>query len=555
MKKVKLSIVIPVYNVEKYLEKCLSSLTKQIGNGCELIIVNDGSTDKSLSICKKYEKYKNVNIYTKKNGGLSSARNYGIEKAKGEYIGFVDSDDWVSDDYINNILAKISEDSFDLVAFDLFFINDGWESGSYKKLYNNFNSMDKHDFIKECFNPSYAWARVYKKELIESHMFPKENIWYEDMYIMPSIISDCKKIGYIERGLYFYRQRDNSITSKKLNDKTLGVIKAWENGINNVKSEYLKDYFLAVYKSIIAFMYFKPEYAENFLNFYKKYENQFKNNEYIKELIEKEEYEDLSEKILIPKKIHYCWFGNGKKSEIFNKCLESWKKYAPDFEIIEWNETNCDVTECQYIKEAYDSKKWAFVADYFRVKVLKEEGGIYVDTDMEFNNYIHKLLLNKAFFAFETSSVHGGMIGAIPNNKIINELYLTYLNDKFILDGGRLNTDFSIPIRISNILKKYTSIKLNGKQQHLEDDIMIYSADVMTLDMHNGQNIAEHHYEATWWDVTYGVQSYKYSVLKYYFHYVDKKASNTITKQKIVLFIKRIIPSPIKRIIKKILYK
>ena len=92
-----------------------------------------------------------------------------------------------------------------------------------------------------------------------------------------------------------------------------------------------------------------------------------------------------------------------KKGDIFEKCYESWKKYAPDFEIIEWNEANCDVNECAYVKEAYENKKWAYVADYFRIKILKEQGGIYVDTDIEFNNYIHKLILNTSFFAFETN--------------------------------------------------------------------------------------------------------------------------------------------------------
>ena len=104
---------------------------------------------------------------------------------------------------------------------------------------------------------------------------------------------------------------------------------------------------------------------------------------------------------MIPKIIHYCWFGNGEKGDLFEKCLESWKKFAPDFEIIEWNETNCDINECKYVKEAYENKKWAFLSDYARLVIIEKCGGFYFDTDVEVIRHFDDLLQNDAVSGFE----------------------------------------------------------------------------------------------------------------------------------------------------------
>lgn len=550
----KISIIVPVYNVEKYVDKCLRSIIDQSDSNYEVIVVNDGSTDDSLKICKKYEN-ENIRVFTKSNGGLSSARNYGISKAKGNYIAFVDSDDWIAPNYIACLNKKIQENDYDMIAFDVISINDGWESGDLIKLYYDFNENDKHEIMKNVYSPSYSWARIYKKELIENNKFSSKNYWYEDMYVMPKIVMDAKKIGYIEEGLYYYRQRQNSITSSFLNSKTLDVMHAWKDNLDVITKDYYDDYVFSLYKSIVSFIYFKPEYADEFLNFYKNNKKIFLNNRYIKSAVHDGTYEDLSKKKIIPKKLYYCWFGNGPKGKLFEKCYNSWKQYAPDFEIIELNEKNCDVNECRYVKQAYQCKKWAFVADYFRVKMLSKTGGIYVDTDIEFKKPIHCLTLCEAFFAFETCEVNGAIMGSIAKEKNINDILNSYLKESFILDNGSYNIHYPIPKRITDILKKNTNIILNGKYQKL-DNVIIYPADVLTIDVSNDACIAEHLYEATWWDVTYGITSYRYTVLKYYFQHVVDKCDNCYKesfKQKIKKIILKLLPKRLKRFLKKIL--
>ena len=142
---------------------------------------------------------------------------------------------------------------------------------------------------------------------------------------------------------------------------------------------------------------------------------------------------------MIPKKIHYCWFGGNPLPEMAQKCIESWRKYCPDYEIIEWNEDNFDISCNDYVKEAYEAKKWAFVTDYARLKVIYENGGIYFDTDVEVIRPIDSLLYGvDAFFAMESPGViaTGLGFGAKKGNSIVKALMDDYNDIHFLLEDG-----------------------------------------------------------------------------------------------------------------------
>lgn len=143
----------------------------------------------------------------------------------------------------------------------------------------------------------------------------------------------------------------------------------------------------------------------------------------------------------IPKIIHYCWFGNEKMPDKQVKCINSWKQYCPDYQFILWNEENCDFECNTYVKQAYSEKKWAFVADYFRLKAIYHFGGIYLDTDVELIKPVDKMLLFNAFMAVEQDlNVATGLgFGAIPNNNVIGEMLSMYERITFINDDGSIN--------------------------------------------------------------------------------------------------------------------
>ncbi len=149
---------------------------------------------------------------------------------------------------------------------------------------------------------------------------------------------------------------------------------------------------------------------------------------------------------MIPKVIHYCWFGRNPKSQLAKKCIKSWKKYCKGYQIIEWNEDNFDITSNPYTKEAYESKKWAFVTDYVRLWALYNYGGVYMDTDVQVVKSLTPFLeKEKAFSGFE-DAVHipTGIMAAEKGLPIIGNLLAAYDDMRFILPDGSLNTQTNV---------------------------------------------------------------------------------------------------------------
>lgn len=179
----------------------------------------------------------------------------------------------------------------------------------------------------------------------------------------------------------------------------------------------------------------------------------------------------------IPKIIHYCWFGKGKKSEIAENCINGWKVKLPEYTIIEWNEDNFDLEMNQYVKQAYKNKKYAFVSDYVRLHALFNYGGIYLDTDVEVVKEFNEMLNLNGFVGFEDKElVSTATIGAKKGNKIIEEWLKSYKDRVFENEGKK---DETTNVRVlTNILLNY-GMKQNNSIQNIgdSDDITVYPID------------------------------------------------------------------------------
>lgn len=207
---------------------------------------------------------------------------------------------------------------------------------------------------------------------------------------------------------------------------------------------------------------------------------------------------------MIPKKIHYCWFGTGEIPEKDKRCIESWKKYCPDYEIIRWDEGNYDIEKNDYMKNAYASKKWGFVPDYARFDIIYNEGGFYLDTDVELVKSLDELRYNQAYMGFEGGIwINGGIgFGAEAGNKVIKGLRDMYESICFINDNGELNLTPS-PYYITEYLVK-KGLKRNNQEQDL-DGIHIYPTEYFAAkDYDTGKisrtenTISIHQYNASW---------------------------------------------------------
>lgn len=237
-----ISVIIPVYNVEKYLKKCIESVIYQSYDNLEIIIIDDGSKDNSGKICDEYaNKDKRIIVIHKKNEGVSKARNIGIEMAKGKYVAFIDSDDFIDKDYIKTLYNQCENDESDLSICGTKDINSNEDVLRKSKKYKK--SINSEEGMKELLNEKYytcvVWAKMYRKELFEDIRFNEDTKIAEDLEIIYKLIGKSKRISVNTfKNLYFYRIREDSATVNEYNRDWKKEIKISEEILNFVKKEY-----------------------------------------------------------------------------------------------------------------------------------------------------------------------------------------------------------------------------------------------------------------------------------------------------------------------------
>lgn len=209
---------------------------------------------------------------------------------------------------------------------------------------------------------------------------------------------------------------------------------------------------------------------------------------------------------MIPKVIHYCWFGGGELNELSEKCIASWRKFCPDYEIVRWDESNYDVSKNEYMYRSYEAKKWAFVSDYARLDILYEHGGIYLDTDVELIGSLDELLQERAFMGIEYSlCIATGLgIGAEPGVELFRLLRDSYDNASFLREDGSLN-QAPCSYYQTELLKKLGYVQEDRRQ--VIQDVTILPSDILaSKDWSYGtycvteRTVALHHGAATWLD-------------------------------------------------------
>lgn len=242
----KLSLIIPVYNVENYIEKCLDSVVNQTIDDMEIIIVNDGSKDKSKEKINKYlQKYKEkIKYLEKENGGLSSARNFGIPHATGEYIAFLDSDDYVEPKMYEEMYNLAKKEDADMVECDFIWEYPNKSKEDIGEIYNSKKEMIEKARV-------VAWNKLIKREIIETSkaMFPL-GLRYEDVEFFYKLVPYLNKVSFIKQGYIHYVQRENSIINNQ-NSRTKEIFTV----LDNVIKYYKENDFYEEYKQELEYIY------------------------------------------------------------------------------------------------------------------------------------------------------------------------------------------------------------------------------------------------------------------------------------------------------------
>lgn len=247
---IKVSVIVPVYNVEKYLKKCLDSVVNQTLKDIEIVIVNDGSPDNSELIIDEYtNKYKNILSLKKQNGGLSSARNYGLKHAHGQYVVFLDSDDYIDLNMLKDMYVEVTKRKLDILVCDHYKV---YETNDNKTLIKSNLKYSNDDIKNYIISSPAASLKMFKRNLFDDDFLFTEGIYYEDLSLMPTFIVKTKKIGFIDKPYYYYLQRNSSIMhQKEFNKKQLDIFRV----LNNIKNIYIKNNIYEDYKKEIEYLY------------------------------------------------------------------------------------------------------------------------------------------------------------------------------------------------------------------------------------------------------------------------------------------------------------
>lgn len=432
-KNVKVSVIIPAYNEEKYLERCLKSVVSQTLDEIEIILVDDGSTDATYSICEEfYQNYSNkIIIIHKKNEGLGPARNTGIEMASGKYIGFVDADDWIDKNMYKEMYDIAEQNHSDLVVCDVkkIFVSEGKEKIEIS-LPNESSAIDIGEYIKEGLNPAYSWNKLYRREIWRKYRFKK--MVYEDLDIILTILGDCEKVSYIQKPFNTYYKRPGSITTTYNNIRLLDIMKAYEDAVMNASPKYRDETVYCVAKRILinletpGLLVYKAEFIELINKLMQVFENnQFiPHDEYVKHIL------SFRNKNIISKDFYYSW---KKIDEI--TLNEKLKKYVKDFSL-------------HKVKSAEEA-----------LQLLYEKGGIYISEESVLTKPIGELRAACCFFVFSAEKQHELLLlGTQKKNNIVQEIMETY----------QLSND--LDISTTNALKKRGWV---GGTQSLENDILV----------------------------------------------------------------------------------
>jgi len=247
---VKISVIVPVYGVEKYIKKCIDSLVNQTFKDIEIMVIDDETKDRSIEIINENFKDKRIKIFHKKNGGLASARNYGVERSNGEYLFFVDSDDFLDINCLKEMYDKIKDDNADIVICDYYkLLENGVKTHEHMIPHYDMNNSK----ISVISMPSACGKLIKKSIFIDNNIKFLEKHYFEDNAIMPFVCALSKKTSYIEKPFYFYLQRNGSILNKEnIYDKK------WEDifdSVDNLYNKFIEKNILDDYYSEVEYIY------------------------------------------------------------------------------------------------------------------------------------------------------------------------------------------------------------------------------------------------------------------------------------------------------------
>lgn len=486
------SVIVPTYNAEDFLHRCIDSLVYQTLEDIEILIVDNQSTDGTWNIMVDYVKRfpEKVRIFklNEHTNGPGAGRNCGIAHARAEFIGFADSDDYFEYNAFELMYNKAIKDNCDLIYVTSYDVR-----GTEYKQTRNLPNGTREEILT--IGSMVFWNKLVHKSLFEIVGKVPEDMVFEDLAYCTGLVSYAKKIGYIDKPLYYYIIREDSGVNTMDPERVLNSIKAEDIALSLCNPKYI-DYFadsvaMRNCNNIRDRWQFTDKYIEQLM----KLKPYLCNNDFFKK--DKRNYSRVQkyyalDGTYIPRNIYVNGFGDGY-NETFIKMLEE-KAFWNDCKVIILNEENCDISENEFVRQAYKYKSYEQLAQYFALKYIYKNGGFYMDSCIEIDNPLNFLLHLNIFFAYMDKKTFSDKIfGAKYNQEIIRKLIDTYKNIEC------LESFPSLSERIKELLIMEYGIEINGKTDIYNGKVSLFGPEVFVLNKganihmtsHNFKNMAE----------------------------------------------------------------
>ena len=519
----KVSIIVPVYNTEKYLERCLDSILIQTLPSFEVICINDGSIDNSLQILNIYSKKDpRIKVITQERQGAAIARQKGILQSKGEYIGFVDSDDWIHPEMYEKMVQEAEQGEYDLVICD-YYIS---ALGNLKHMKSYSGSRLTVEEFMDISAPPFLCIKLFRKDLKPYMEHPVGRSQAEDVGLLYSVLPHVKHLGYIPEAYYYYFQRDNSSSNSDnfvenycIDDYFYALRELFQMDYGIYNQNAYRHFIQMIYYGLKspARVYFKAEYIE----FLQEVAPYIVGNPKMKC------FQDLTQYLCcqtIPAVLYVI--DNPLSLPHENVCLESRKHYAPHCKII--NLTDSYIENIPVIvQEAMEKKNYKFVHEYLALRHIYSYGGMFIGTNIKLNKPIGEMRTYSAFLGYANGDqINSSFWGAVQRHPLVAYVLNTYESDSITNQ-----MDVSLSDRFYFVLcKEYGLLQKNMGQQNLRDNVVVFRCDKLSFKL-DDKNVSQIYYEETFLADRKGLLSVPQEILDFIISETVKKREGELKKK------------------------
>ena len=481
-----ISVLIPVYNSAEHLRLCMNSLINQSFEDYEIIAVNNGSEDNSLEILEEYaQEYPDkVFVYTIEHSNfVGTGRNYGISKARGQYLYICDSDDIVEKHALTWLHGRAEYYKADVVYGYFSFVN----------LQNNTVKIMGRDGERAVTTGELIltgadyWRRLYKKSLIDEVIEKvgpiPENTNFDDVAWLPVVHSYAKVIRSADRPIYNYFRRTQSTVGGYSPNVVEYSIISEQYAMDNCNPKYREYAELYVARRIKNNLISRWIYTDKLVEQIKKNWDVFSKNKLItgeKDLYNKlSDYNELADEPM-PETIYLNGFGAGFSDDDINSVKE---KAFNECNCVVLNESNCDVNKNRFTKEAYKNSEFKLLGAYFALENIYENGGIYITKNIDIERPFNSLRYFNAFFAYKNITEFSEEIfGGIKGNPVIKSIINTFVEERY------KNIFMPLGERITNIICVKYGVKMNGTTDLFSNGFALLGPSVTVADTYYGQD-------------------------------------------------------------------